>query len=146
MHPVFEHRLENRRGHALSAPQMFARLRFRQAHHRADRPGGRGLQEGKFASRIEPELVGLFLPVLPAQNLLDRKRSARDLQKRQPLVFFAPRDFIDLRRKFRWVPWLLRIALQGREQLVHALHPKRRAKKARKHASACNQLCDLRVL
>ena len=146
MHPVFEHRLENRRGHALSAPQMFARLRFRQAHHRADRPGGRGLQEGKFASRIEPELVCLFLPVFSTQNLFDRKRSARDLQKRQPLVLFAPRNFIDLRRKIVRILWLLRIALQGRKQLVHALHPKRCAKKARKHASACNQLCDLRVL
>ena len=146
MHPVFEHRLENRRGHALSAPQMFARLRFRQAHHRADRPGGRGLQEGKFASRIEPELVGLFLPVFSTQNLFDHECSARDLQKRQPLVFFAPRNFIDLRRKFRRVPWLLRIALQSRKQLVHALHPKRRTKKARKHASAGNQFRNLRIL
>ena len=146
MHPVFEHRLENRRGRALAAPQMLARLRLAETRHRADRPGGRGLQEGKFASRIEPELVGLFLPVFPAQNLLDRKRSARDLQKRQPLVFFAPRNFIDLRRKFRRVPWLLRIALQGRKQPVHALHPKRCAKKARKHASAGNQFRNLRIL
>ena len=72
--------------------------------------------------------------------------SARDLQKRQPLILFAPRDFIDLRGKRFRVLRFLRITLQGREQLVHALHPKRRTKKARKHASAGNQFRNLRIL
>ncbi|MFR7742622.1 MAG: hypothetical protein ACLU3I_04490 [Acutalibacteraceae bacterium] len=57
---------------------------FRQAGHGADGPGRGLLQERKLAAGIQAELVGLLLPVLAREQLLDTKRAARDLQEGQP--------------------------------------------------------------
>ena len=76
---VFQNRLQSRGLRRRLAAQHVARHRFAQTRHGADRPGGGLLQKRKFAAGIEPELVGLFLPVLAGKRLLDRERSARDL-------------------------------------------------------------------
>ena len=77
--PVFQNRLQSRSLRRRLAAEDIARHRFAQARHGADRPGGSLLQKRKFAAGIEPELVGLFLPALAGEHLLDREHPTRDL-------------------------------------------------------------------
>ena len=119
--------------------------RLRQAGHGADGPGRGLLQERKLAAGIQAELVGLLLPVLAREQLLDTKRAARDLQKGQARPLFVPRDLIDARAEVLSVCRRLHEAAQRVQQRVHALPLQGGTKEARKHLPVRDGGRDLRV-
>ena len=68
---VFQNRLQNRCLRRRLAAQHIAWHGLAQSRHGADRPCGCLLQKREFTAGIEPKLVGLFLPALTAERLLN---------------------------------------------------------------------------
>ena len=130
-HPVGQHGLQLRLIPGRLDAQSLPRPGVAQARHGADAPGGHGLGQLVALPGVDPQLVGLLLPVgvaLAALQLgLDPERPPGDLQPGEAVVLPIPGDFEHPRPEGRRVFRPTGIALQPLQQGRHALDPQRRA-------------------